>query len=168
MKVSASTESDETGVTVPTPWSTTCDLRPDESEMLNKPVRTPVIVGLKAIAIVQFDAIAKAVRQVSTSEKSPLTLIPAIERGAGPIFDRVTVRKALELAKSWFPKLRLLAEMDNKDVRTPVPLRRIIEGDPELCEIVNNPERVPVIAGLNAIDTVQLPAGGRLLPHILV
>jgi hypothetical protein len=86
---------------------------------------------------------------------------------AAPLLVTVTVRGALVVPISWFPKARLAGLKVKGDPRPPVPLPERIASCAGNIEPVTATEPLiePFCDGENVIDNVQLDAPARLAPQ---
>ena len=91
-----------------------------------------------------------------------------IVRVALPVLVRVTLWTGLVVPTDWFPKERLLGERLTAGA-VPVPVRLTPWGLPAaLSVIVTAAVRLPVAAGVNVTEIVQLAPALTLLPQVLL
>jgi len=138
--------------------------------MFNVAVRLPVADGVNVSRIVQEElaAIEPALTHVPPLRAKLVGFVPVmVKKGvaktsaAVPVFDTVTVKGALVLPWSWFPKAAGLGDRPMTG-SVPVPVRA---SEPfAVPDIFKVPVRLPVPAGVKVRMTVQVPETAIVAP----
>jgi len=138
-------------------------------------VRVPVAAGLNSTETVQVAAAASVVPHVVADLRKELASVPVMVsdvsvRVAVPEFLTVTTCAAVVEPTVVEAKVRLVGDnvTAGAAAAAPVPVRAAVCGEPvALSAIVRLAVRVPVAAGLNSTETVQVAAAARVVPQVV-
>jgi len=141
------------------------------SVMVMAAFNAPTAVGAKWPWIVQFAPAARLVPHefAKTNEDAlvPVTAMLVIDKAAAPVLVIVTVCEPLDAPTVTELNDRLVADRVTGGV-TPVPLNVTRCGDPAaLSATLRVAVRVPVVAGFNSTEMVQLAPAASVAPHVL-
>src|SRR5512140_3455117 len=135
---------------------------------VSDPLRSPVVAGVNVTLIRQLAPAVTLVPQLLVWLKSPVVAMPLMVSGALPVLVNVTLCAELETPTNWPAKPRLtgkrvatgaLPTPDNATVGTAVLL---------LLVSMSVPLREPDTEGTKLTFRIQLAAGARLAPQLLV
>jgi len=130
------------------------------------PIRLPTSVGVKVTPKVQVPPAGTEDPQALDTAKSPVAVMPEIDRAALPVFDSVTLCAAEVVPSSRDVKSRRAAESETAGASTtPVPDSETVGLPPDgLDAMAMVPDLAPPEAGANVTESVQLAPAARV-PH---
>ena len=134
------------------------------------PERRPTAVGVKVTLSVQEPAAATEAPQLWLSAKSPLAVMLAMVSAALPVVLSVTVCAALVLPTLRVVKVSVVGLSDTAGaVATPVPETPTLCGLPAASLVMTTlPLRAPDVVGVKVTLIVQVAAGARVAPQVVV
>jgi len=177
-KVSAAGDSETVKVeaAVPVPVkATVCGVPVALSAIDRLAVSAPVAAGLNSTDTVQLAAAARVVPQVVADLRKDVALVPVTVSDVRvtvpvPVFLMVTSCAAVVEPTVVEAKVRAVGESETVKVgaAAPVPVRATVCGVPVALSAIDRlAVSVPVAAGLNSTDTVQLAAAARVVPQVV-